>query len=96
MGKNDLVQHHLIEAVRGAAAEAEGNDRLARQLHAATRLRLITMSDDELWHLSEVMAASLGKPVDLVFEKFKESIARHRLTAAEWINDLQKECPSGE
>ncbi len=56
MTAKESLKHHLIEAVRAAAAETEGKEELARRLHAATRMRLIGMSDDELWDLAVMIA----------------------------------------
>jgi len=54
MAKRDLVHYHLVEVLRGAQAAADGDDDLARRLRAMTKLRLITMSEEELWRLAEL------------------------------------------
>lgn len=82
------LKHHLIEAVRAAAAEAEGKKELARCLHAATKLRLINMSDDELWELALILAIPQGKPVQQAFHEFKQAVEEHKATRKEWMKDL--------
>jgi len=57
---------------------------LARRLHAATRMKLIGMSDDELWELAVMIAIPLGKPVQQVFRGFKKAVKEHKATIKEW------------
>ena len=52
MAKQDFVKYHLREAVRGAVAEADGDENLSRRLHAETELRLLNLSDEELRELA--------------------------------------------
>jgi len=47
------AKHHLREALRGNIAETDGNIYLAKRLNAETKLRLIRMSDEELWRLAD-------------------------------------------
>ena len=44
----DFVKYHLHEVLRGAIAEANGDEALSHRLHAETKLRLMNMSDEEL------------------------------------------------
>ena len=53
----DFVGHHIIWAVRGGVADADGNEDLSRRLYAETKLRLIRMSDEELWQLPKVTSS---------------------------------------
>ncbi len=80
----ELIKYHLLEAVQAAAAEAEGKEELSRRLHAATRLRLINMPDDDLWDLSVLFAVPLGKTVPEVFQSFKLAVAEHKKAIKEW------------
>jgi len=88
MTAKESLKHHLIKAARAAAAEAEGKEELARRLHAATKLRLINMSDDELWEFALILAIPQGKPVQQVFHGFKQAVEEHKATRAEWMKDL--------
>ena len=89
MAKTDFVKYHLSEALRAARAEQDGDEDLSRRLHAQTKLRLITMSEQELWELAG-LASSPEKPVESVYKVFKQAVEEHRATASEWINDLAK------
>jgi len=88
MTVKESIRYHLIEAVRASAAEAEGKEKLARRLHAATKMRLINMSDDELWELAVILAIPQGKPVQQVFHGFKQAVEEHKSTMKEWVGDL--------
>lgn len=83
----ESIEYHLLEAVQAAAAEAEGKEELSRRLHAATRLRLINMPDDDLWDLSALFAVPLGETVPEVFYSFKRAVAEHKKTMKEWQLD---------
>ena len=80
----ESIEYHLLEAVQAAAAEAEGKEELSRHLHAATRLRLINMPDDDLWDLSVLFAIPMEKTVPEVFHSFKLAVAEHKKTMKEW------------
>ncbi len=88
VAKRNFVKYHLREALRGAAAEADGDDALSRRLHAETKLRLIGMSDEELWELAKLTVSSPEELVELVYKKSKQAVEEHKAKASEWINDL--------
>ena len=52
MEKRNFIKYHLREALRGAAAEADGDEVLSRRLRAEARLRLIGLCDEQLWELA--------------------------------------------
>ncbi len=96
MTSQDFTQYHLVEALLGGVAEADGNDELSRRLHAKTRLRLVSMSDEELWELAKLMT-SPDRPVQQVYKEYKSRIEELRTTRSEWLTDLQLTAPlSGE
>lgn len=45
MLKQDFGKQHLCLALRGAIAEADGNEALSRSMHAGTKRRLISIED---------------------------------------------------
>jgi len=89
------LRHHIIWAVRGGAADADGNEDLSRRLYAETKLRLICASDEELWELAKLLSFS-QMPVELAYEETKRAIDEHKATVSEWIRDLGKEPVSDE
>lgn len=85
MGTSDVVRYHLMETLRAAKTEDE---HLTRRLRAETRMRLVSMSEDELWKLARVT----GLP-EQTFEEtracFKETIDNFKASASEWMKDLE-------
>jgi hypothetical protein len=65
MATNDVVKYHLREALRASLAESEGAPILSRNLHAETKMRLISMSEEDLWELAVVTC-----PPDKTIERF--------------------------
>ena len=95
----DFVKYHLREALRGAIAEANGDESLSRRLHAETKLRLINMSDEELWELAKQTSSPPERPVELAYKRIKQEIEELKATATKRMNDLVKEgndSPYGE
>lgn len=92
MTSQDFTQYHLVEALLGGVAEANGNDELSWRLHAKTRLRLVNMSNEELWELAKLMA-SPDRPVQQVYNEYKRRIEELRATRSEWLTDLQPATP---
>ena len=88
MRDQSFVEHHLREALRGAAAEADGDEELSRRLHAETKLRLVGMSDEELWELARLTSFPPERPAELVYKGIKQAIEELKATAGEWVNDL--------
>ena len=90
--KNDAeasVSHHLVEALRGAIAEGEGDILLSRRLHAETKLRLIRMSDEELWELAKRTSSHPEHSVESVYKSYKQKIKELEDKADEWMKDLK-------
>ncbi len=85
----------MIWAVRGGAADADGDEDLARRLYAETKLRLICVSDEELWELAKLFSSSKNL-VELVYEETKRVIEEHMTTASECVNDLVRRPQGGE
>ena len=95
MAKQDFIEYHIVEALCGAVAEAEGNEDIARRLRAMTKLRLINMSEEELWELAKLFSSPPERPVELVYKGIKEDIEEHHATIDEWINDLGERTEQG-
>jgi len=91
VARQDFIKYHLKKAVLGAFVEAVGNEDLSRCLHAQTKLRLISMSDEELLKLAKLTASPPERPVELVYKEFEQVVKKLRATAGEWINDLRRE-----
>ncbi len=86
---SDFIRYHLCEAVNAAVAELNGNENLARRLHAQTKLRLICMTDEELWELAR--QTSFHKRVELVYKVYRQRIDELKATLNEWMKGLMNE-----
>lgn len=82
------VEHHMVEALPGALAEADGDENLSRRLRAETKLQLICMSDEELWEFAKLTSSPPERPVKLACKGIKQAIEEIRATASEWVNQL--------
>jgi len=89
VAKQDFIKYHLIEALHGAVAESNDDEDLSRRLHAETKLRLMGMSDEELWELAKLTADPPLRPIELAYKGFKRRVEELRTTASEWMNDLE-------
>ena len=96
MSKQGFIEHHLVEALLAGTAEIDGNQELARHLQARIKLRLISMTDEELWEFAKLLSSPPERPVEPVYKGFKEDIEEHRAIACEWINDLGNRTGSGK
>ena len=86
--RQNIVENHLYEALHGLAAEHNGNIHLARRLNAETKLRLILMSDDELWELARRTCCPPEWPVEIAYSGHKQRVEELKATAGEWMKDL--------
>lgn len=82
----NYAKRHLLSALAAGLADASGDEELSSQLRAKTKLRLITMSDQQLWDLARLTSA--GKPVEQVYERYKTVITELIATRGQWTKDL--------
>jgi len=91
MAERGFVEYHLREALRVGIAQMGSDEGLSKRLQAKVKLRLIGMSDEELWELARLTADPLKGPVDQVYKEFKQRVEELRVTAGDWMSDLQTE-----
>ena len=87
MGEPDFIKRHVFEALYASVAEAEGDVELARRLHARTRFRLMSMSDEQLRAFVTAIAPP-EQSIEAVYESFQKARAEHGASASEWMKDL--------
>ena len=95
MANRDHVRFHLRKATLASIAESDGNENLSRRRHAEVKLRLISMSDEELWELAERTADPPMRPVEMSYQEHKRKVEKLRETASDWTKDLLRE-PTAE
>jgi len=81
----DYVESHLRESLEAGLAETFGDEKLSRKLRAKAKLRLITMSDEQLKELARLTAGE--RPVVQVYYSFKKVI-KELASRNDWTKDL--------
>jgi len=89
MTVSDVVHYHLREALQAGLTEIGDNGESAGCLHAETRMRLISMSQDDLWELA-VVTCPPNKTIKQVYESYINRVGELRNSAEEWMKDLAK------
>lgn len=84
----NLVRYHIQSAIRAAMAESKGLKEEATRLRAQGNLRLMVMSDPELWELARLLSHPPARTVGSVYRELIDSIAERRRSAADWIDAL--------
>ncbi|MBT4511440.1 MAG: hypothetical protein HOC20_04425 [Chloroflexi bacterium] len=83
-----FVHHHLVDSLRAAIAEANGCDDEASRLRSQAKLRLMSMSERDIWELAGATATYPDRPVEQIYSEIQEAITLHRDTAHEWLPDI--------
>ena len=89
MTNRDFAWYHLCEGLHAAVAESDGDEDLSRRVHAEAKLRLMSMTGEDLRELAKLASSFLDRPVEVSYQETKRAIAQHRVTASEWLNDLK-------
>ena len=84
----DLVRYHIKSAIRAAMAESNGLKEEATRLRAQGNLRLMVMSDPELWELARMLSHPPARTIESVYRELMDSIVERRKTAADWLESL--------
>lgn len=84
----DLVRHHIQGAIRAALAESNGFKDEAIRLRAQGNLRLMVMSDAELWELARMLSHPPARTPESLYRELIEAVQARRRTASEWIEEL--------
>ena len=71
-----FVIKHFLDALTGGMAEAEGNKVLADQLRAQTKLRLVTMSEEEMQEYARFVACPPERPFETVYLELKSEVEK--------------------
>ena len=82
------AEYHLHEALRSNIADAEGNVCVARRLNAETKLRLMRMSDEELWELARLTSCPPERSIEATYVSYKQRIEELETTSGNWMRDL--------
>lgn len=88
MEQTSFVSQHIFDSLRAALAEASGCEDEARRLTAQSRLRLLTMSNEETWELAQLISTHADNHIEKIHNDILGAIEDHRSIAEEWIPDI--------
>jgi len=88
MTMSDVVHYHLREALQAGLTEMGDDCESARCLHAETKMRLISMSQEDLWELA-VLTCTPTKAIEQVYTSLINRVEELRNSAKEWMKDLE-------
>ncbi len=89
MDKRVFARHHLEEELHVGIAESEGNEKLARRLGARTKLRLASVSNDELWEFAIFTASPPEWSVKSSCQNIKPTVKNVKTTTNQRLTDPQ-------
>ena len=85
MKKFDLVRYHILSTICAGIAESNGYKEEAGKMRAQGNLRLLVMSEEELYELARMLACPPSRPIDIIYGELIETIEEHKKTAGQWI-----------
>lgn len=91
MSDLNFVEQHIVDCIRAAVVEANGDERKASQLRAQAKLRLVCMSDDEVWELALKTCSPPKRTAKDAFYDIRQTIVDYKATADEWVNQASFE-----
>jgi len=86
MRKTSFVEQHIIDCICAAVAEARGEEEKGTRLRAQARLRLVCMSDEEIWELAERTCCPPKRSAEEAFEDIKQTITEYKATTDQWLS----------
>lgn len=84
--KLSFIEQHIIDCVRAAIAEAGGDEKKAARLRAQSKLRLICMTDEEIWELAEQTCCPPQRTAIQAYGDLKRTIIEYKETSDKWID----------
>jgi hypothetical protein len=84
-----FVINHICEMLIASLAEVDGNVVLSRRLHVQANLRLITMSEEELWELAGFITSPTNSTIQKEFNELKERVEYLKRNSSSWEGDLK-------
>lgn len=85
MGTVQYVEQHIVDCLRAAIVEANGEPERASRLRAQARLRLVCMTDAEVWELAKRTCFPPNRTAIAAYRDIKETIREYTSSAEEWL-----------
>ena len=86
MDSSQFVEYHIVDCIRVAIVEANGEKEQAARLRAQARLRLVCMADDEVWELAKKTCFPPKRTAEDAYHDIKQTIEEYKTTAGAWLN----------
>ncbi|MBM3133289.1 MAG: hypothetical protein FJZ95_09720 [Chloroflexi bacterium] len=81
-----FVEQHIVDCLRAAIVEANGEPEKAARLRAQAKLRLICMSDAEVWELAKRTCFPPKRSALEAYKDIKGTIEEYKATTDEWLD----------
>lgn len=94
MDTSKFVEQHIVDCLRAAVVEANGEEDKATRLRAQAKLRLVCMTDDEIWELAKRTSFPPKRAPEDSYHDIKQTIADYRATSEQWLNKSFGEIPA--
>lgn len=80
-----IVEHHIKSAINTALEETHGLSIDARRHRAQSWLRLLTMNEDELWELCQLLSRPPARTPESILRELIAMIEERQKDAPEWL-----------
>ena len=94
MDTSQFVENHIVDCLRAAIVEASGDQQRATKLRAQAKLRLVCMTDDEVWELAKRTCFPPKRSAEEAYWDIKETIAEYRQMSDQWLSKSFGEAPA--
>ena len=91
MRELSFVERHIVDCIRAALVEANGEQQKAVRLRAQAKLRLVCMSDEDVWELAARTCSPGKRSVEEAYRDIRKTIQEYKDTTGEWLNETHDE-----
>lgn len=95
MRKLSFVEQHIVDCIRVAVVEARGEEKKAARLRAQGKLRLVCMSDEEVWELAGRTCCPPIRSIEEAYSDIRQTIAEYKATTDEWLSRAFSDVSAG-
>jgi hypothetical protein len=91
-----FVEQHIVDCLRAAVVEANGETHKAARLRAQAKLRLVCMTDDEVWELARKTCFPPKRSAEDAYYDIQQTITEYKRTADQWLDKSFGEIPASQ
>ena len=93
--KLNFVEQHIIDCIRAAVIEADGDLGKAARMRSQGKLRLVCMSEEEIWELAGRTSCPPGRSVEEAYRDIKQTVAEYKASTGGWLNQTYGRISTG-